>query len=239
VTRGLSFARAIAFVLASAFACTPAFAADDALLVRGDLLTFARGILVFAAGEALHVRAGVALPPHATLGSGIVARVDRTTHDVIAIDVASHVARTNDIDAADLPAAYLVGTSAAPRVTVAVGAAAPRLGSSGPTAASDKASGVTLVLAVPANTPQGDDVYVATDRSNFSPSEIRMTRLGQRKFTVTLDLPAEARVRYEFTRGTYATIERDRSGGIVEPHVFVRGDARTIEATVARWADLD
>ena len=94
-------------------------------------------------------------------------------------------------------------------------------------------------MQVPDSTPLGDDVYLATDRSNFSAAEIRMLRVDSRHFSVSLRLPAGTQLQYEFTRGSFTSIERDRLGGIVDPRAIdVKGDA-TLHDSVARWADVN
>ncbi len=202
-----------------------------ALFVRGHVLAIGRGFVVFDSGAALRLRNGTPVPAGITLGSAIEITLDPTSREIIAILREPKTMHAYAIDIKDVPADDLVGTSAEPRASL------PGLGASA--AAALGIATVTLTVTVPANTPPTDDVYVATDRSNFSPSEIRMQRVGARRFVTTLGVSGDARLRYEFTRGTYATVERDRSGGIVEPHVLDFGAGKTIETSVTRWADLD
>jgi hypothetical protein len=75
-------------------------------------------------------------------------------------------------------------------------------------------------LRAPDSTPLGDDVYLATDRSAFSAAEVRMLRVDSQRFSVSLRLPVGTQLRYEFTRGSFTSIERDRLGGIVEPRTI-------------------
>lgn len=186
--------------------------------------------MVLSSGQALRLGAGVVVPQGTALGSELRISLDRTTHEVVAIQPDAPGDR-NPAIGATVDQAYVAGTSAAaPSGVVEGGAEAPP--PSGPIA-------VTLSVTVPANTPPTDDVYVATDRSNFNPAEIRMQRVSSRVFAVSLSVPPDTRVRYEFTRGTYATVERDRSGGIVDPHALLVTSSRTIDDIVVRWADLD
>lgn len=210
-----------------------ASARADALYVRGQYLAFAHGYLAFTSGRALHVRAGTNVPPGTTLGSALRVTVDRTTHDAVAIERDPKASREDEIDIADVPAEFLAGTSAAARDDLV------RAGGVARQALALAPAAVTISVTVPTDTPPTDDIYIATDRSNFNPAEIRMQRVTSRRFTVSLSLPPDARVRYEFTRGSYATVERDRSGGIVEPHALPRALGRPIDDLVVRWADLD
>jgi len=201
------------------------------LLVRGQALAIGSGYVVFTSGEALRLRAGVPVPRGTTLGSVVRVVLDRPSGEVVAIELGPGVPREGEVEVTRVPAAYVAGnsTSARGRALDTPTAAAP----------SSAAVAITLGVTVPANTPPTDDVYVSTDRSNFSPSEIRMQRVSARRFTVSLSLPGTTKLRFEFTRGTYATVERDRSGGIVEPHALQVAAGRWVEHTVVRWADLD
>jgi hypothetical protein len=216
-----------------------------ALVVRGNLLAVANGYVVFTTGTAVRLRAGVAAPPRATLGSTIFVTVDRTSGEATAIDAdapGGANASPAPIDVADLPRELVAlsarslppsppsGRATFGETSVGVGAEAPS--ARGPVT-------VTIEVTVPANTPPGDDVYVATDRSNFSPAEIRMERIDARRFRVALGVVAPARLRYEFTRGTYATVERDASGDAARPRELEAAPGARSEDVVARWADLN
>jgi len=97
---------------------------------------------------------------------------------------------------------------------------------------------ITIVVHVPGNTPATDDVYLSTDRSSYNPSEVPMQRVDGTTFSVAVTVASGTTLKYEFTRGTYATVERDRTGGIVTPRPLNVDTAVKTEDTVARWADL-
>ena len=202
------------------------------LSIRGQALAIGHGYVIFTSGTTVRMREGTLVPRGTTLGSSIRARLDRATGEVVAIELDPKDTLADDIDAARVPAPYAVSG------LTTLGASATSMAE---TTAPVRAEPVVVNLAVtvPANTPPNDDVYVATDRSNFSPSEIRMQHTSARRFTVSLSLPRDSKLRYQFTRGSFATVERNRSGGIVEPHVLAVGSEATVETIVERFADLN
>ncbi|MGH7757389.1 MAG: hypothetical protein ACREM8_14050, partial [Vulcanimicrobiaceae bacterium] len=97
----------------------------------------------------------------------------------------------------------------------------------------------TIVVDVPLNTPTGDDIYLSTDRSNYSPAEIRMNRIDARRWTIALKVPAGTELHYQFTRGSLASVERDRNGSLLTPRLLETRASVTVDDHVARWADLN
>ena len=137
--------------------------------------------------------------------------------------------RVGEIDAAHIPRQYVV---------VSPKSAPLPASSSQAGGATSGAPTVTIVVHIPGNTPATDPVYLSTDRSSYNPSEIPMQRVDATTFSATVSLPAGTVLKYEFTRGTYTTVERDRTGGIVTPRVIdATANAKT-DDTVVRWADL-
>ena len=187
--------------------------------IRGQVLAIGHGYVIFTSGTTVRMRDGTLVPRGTTLGSSIRARLDRATGDVVSIEL-DPKDTGDDLDATRVQAGGATAAEAASPVRAA-------------------AVVVTIGVTVPANTPPTDDVYVATDRSNFSPSEIRMQRTSSRRFTVSISLPPDSKLRYQFTRGSYATVERDRSGGIAEPHALAVTSSVTVENVVERFADLN
>lgn len=139
-----------------------------------------------------------------------------------------------EIAIAEVPRRFVV---AAPKSARVLAAARERpLGESAATAGLPAPATIVLEVTVPANTPPNDDVYVSTERSTYGAAEVRMQRIDARRFTATVAFDTAGHVRYRYTRGSYATVERDRRGGIVEPRVAERGASKR-DDTVTRWAD--
>lgn len=109
-----------------------------------------------------------------------------------------------------------------------------------PTATEDQREIVTVVVevAAPPRTPPNDDLYLSTERSGWSPSEIRMDRVDARHFRLALRLRRGARLAFRVTRGNAATIERDATRALPPAHVVVAEPGARIAVDVAAWADV-
>ncbi len=97
----------------------------------------------------------------------------------------------------------------------------------------------TIDVIVPPRTPPSDDIYVSTDRSGWSPSEIRMDRVDARHFRLGLRLHRGARLLFRITRGSYGTIERDAAMALPAAHVLHAEPGADVTVVVANWADID
>jgi hypothetical protein len=98
---------------------------------------------------------------------------------------------------------------------------------------------VEILVTVPPRTPPGDDIYVSSERSNWSPSEIRMDRVDARHFRLTLQVHRGARVAFRVTRGSYGTLERNAGRALPPAHVAAGEPNGRVEVDVAAWADID
>ena len=225
-------ARAALVVVIAVCACMARAAADGGspapLIVRGQVLAVGGGFLAFTTGDA--VRLGdVKVPPGIGLGRTVRVTIDRQTHTVTAIDLDLSRPVPGEIDASELPRDDV---SVDPR-----SAQTPAAGHEVVAGASTGLVTVTIDVHVPDVTPPSDDVYIATDRTNYSAAELRMNRVDALDWTVTLPLPAGSALRYEFTRGSQASIERMRDGTLVTPRELTAATGAVANDTVARWAD--
>ncbi len=199
------------------------------LYVRGSVLAVSQGYLFFTAGNAVRLAPSVVPPQGPVLGRAVRVTLDQATRMAKLVELSPRGGTADEIDASQLPSQYAALVPGAAATSSGAGTG-PKLGS-GPVT-------VTFNVFVPGNTPPNDDIFIATDRSNFSPSEIRMQRSDPQHWTASLTVPSGTEVHYEYTRGTYATVERDRFGGIIVPRGLPRSDG-TINDSVARWADLN
>ena len=212
---------------------TLTLAPDDAVpnaYVHGQVLTIGKGYLVFTTGAALRLRAGTVIPKGTTIGSLVRATIDQLTRDVKAVELEPRITLAGEVEAAGLGKEFIVRTSSGAETVSAAGASEPL---------SNQVVNITLTVTVPANTPTGQDIYISTDRSSFSPSELRLQEIDARHYTTGLSLPLGSRLRYQYTRGYNSTVERERNGDVVKPHEFVVAPNEKVEDTVARWADLN
>ncbi|HEX3550748.1 MAG TPA: hypothetical protein VHT53_10250 [Candidatus Elarobacter sp.] len=97
----------------------------------------------------------------------------------------------------------------------------------------------TIDVFVPPRTPPGDDVYISTERSGWSPSEVRMNRIDARHFQLALKLRRGARLAFRVTRGSFGTIERDAARALPPAHVALGEPDAHVRVDVAAWADID
>ncbi len=98
---------------------------------------------------------------------------------------------------------------------------------------------VTITVEVPSQTPQTDDVYLSTDRSSYTPNERRMTRIDERRWTIAIEGAAGTTTHYQYTRGTFGTLERDRANTVRPARTIVFGTTpAAMRETVERWADI-
>jgi hypothetical protein len=98
---------------------------------------------------------------------------------------------------------------------------------------------IQILVTVPPRTPPTDDIYVSTERSNWSPSEVRMDRVDARHFRLTVQLHRGAQLAFRITRGSAATMERDAARALPKAHVAVGEPNARVEVDVPAWADID
>ena len=206
----------------------PVAPAPATLSVIGQVLVTSGGYLVFTTGDAVKVDPALTLPA-VRLGQFVRVLIDRSSRAITSIEIEPHSLAGGDIEAAQLPREFANASPKSRRVVSAEGAAVGQL---------VHPVTVTINVRVPDNTPSGDDVYLATDRTNFGPAEIRMIRVDARNWTASLQVPSGTQLHYEFTRGNFATIERDKRGGIVNPRPLSAADNLQTHDTVDRWSDI-
>ncbi len=97
----------------------------------------------------------------------------------------------------------------------------------------------TIDVIVPPRTPPGDDIYLSTERTSWSPSEVRMDRVDARHFRLALRLHRGARLAFRVTRGSYGNTERDASRALPPAHIAAGEPDAHVTVVVAAWADID
>ncbi len=186
------------------------------------MLSLTSGYLIFTNG--VSIRIGTAtLPKGATLGRTLRVTLDPASHAARSIELAATAIAPDEVDAAKLPPEYLGGTA-----TLVV----PR-----PDQGKVERVNIVVEVLVPPTTPVTDDIYFTTERTSFSPAEMKMTRIDNLHWSVQLSIERGTIVRYRFTRGSNATAERDAAGTIAEPHQLSAEPSLHTHDTVARWAD--
>jgi hypothetical protein len=226
---------ALAFVLAAAFSPPTAPSALPTpqtippiapSTVHGRLLIITPAYLVFTTGDAVRIGSVARIAPMLHLGQSIRVRFDPASHYVRSVEPAFGAAPQNEIDAAQLPRAYVTASRASSRSSA-----------NAATSAQSKTVSVGFIVHVPDDTPISDDVYLTTERSNFSPAELKMNRIDVRRWSASLPLVEGTTLHYQYTRGNYSTVERDSGGGVITPHALEVHEGVRTDDTVARWAD--
>lgn len=96
------------------------------------------------------------------------------------------------------------------------------------------------VVAVPANTPQGANIYIAGTFNNWNPSDPTkiLTSLGGGQYQIVLNPPVGT-VEFKFTRGGWPTVEGDANGNQLPNRTTTyNGQPKTVELTILSWEDL-
>ncbi len=97
----------------------------------------------------------------------------------------------------------------------------------------------TIDVTVPSRTPPGDDIYISTERSGWSPSEVRMDRVDARHFRLVLRVHRGTRLAFRVTRGSFGTIERNAARALPPAHVAAGEPDAHVSVVVAAWGDID
>lgn len=105
---------------------------------------------------------------------------------------------------------------------------------------------VRFVVEVPPNTPLSDAVYLSTDVSGWNPQAIRMERIDALHYSVTMPLRTGSVFAYKYTRGSWQSEERSKTGIAEPPRHFFLGsspfgepDTAVRNDTVGNWADYN
>lgn len=96
------------------------------------------------------------------------------------------------------------------------------------------------VTSIPANTPAGASIYVAGTFNNWDPGDQNMilNSLGGGQYQIVLN-PAAGQVKFKFSRGSWATVEGNATGGYLADRVLnYSGQPTTVNLTILSWEDL-
>ena len=98
---------------------------------------------------------------------------------------------------------------------------------------------VTMLVKIPKNTPQNDNIFIAGNFNNWNPGNIihQLTKINDSIFSITF--PSQSgTIQYKFTRGDWAKVEVTASGGSVANRTFTFGNGQTLNLSVGNWEDL-
>jgi predicted alpha/beta superfamily hydrolase len=109
-----------------------------------------------------------------------------------------------------------------------------------PVAALGRDAMVTFKVRVPDYTPPDESVYISGNIPSlgpWDPGKVKLGRIGEGEYAITLILPAGLEFKYKFTRGSWETVEKGRwFEEIQDREHSVLGD-ETVVARVLNWRD--
>ena len=96
------------------------------------------------------------------------------------------------------------------------------------------------VSAIPSNTPQGDNIYIAGTFNNWNPNNSAyILQYNSSSNTYTISVPCSGTIQYKFTRGTsWATVEGDAQGATRPDRSFNCASGATVTNQILSWEDL-
>lgn len=99
---------------------------------------------------------------------------------------------------------------------------------------------VTLRVTVPSATPESDTVFIAGDFQGWNPGSAAhaLSRQPDGHWSITLDLVPGTTIRFKFTRGSWARVEKGAAGEEIADRVLTPQAGQSYDFAVARWADL-
>lgn len=95
------------------------------------------------------------------------------------------------------------------------------------------------ITSIPANTPVGDDIYIAGSFNNWSPSDTNyiLTNNGDGSYQIIFS-PTAANLEFKFTRGDWTSVESSAQGGEISNRAYnYTGGTNSINLTIAGWKD--
>ncbi len=96
------------------------------------------------------------------------------------------------------------------------------------------------VTAIPSSTPANSPIHIAGSFQGWDPADPNsiLADIGGGQYQITINPPIGI-VKYKFTRGSWATVEGNSSGGFLPDREFnYTGGAVTTEVAIAGWEDV-
>ncbi|MFZ4797285.1 MAG: alpha/beta hydrolase-fold protein [Bacteroidia bacterium] len=93
------------------------------------------------------------------------------------------------------------------------------------------------ITSVSSNTPSNEDIYIAGNFNNWNPnnSSYKLTKSGN---NYSIILPAgTGEAAYKFTRGSWATVEGDAAGNVIQNRTFSYSTNAIINVSILGWED--
>ncbi len=201
----------------------------------GQILDYRGGFVFFTTGDGFRMARGAKIDDAA--GTKATTLVPRTrTYARASFDTGDGSVVQLDLSAQKLPneAAY----DAIKKFAVALSTPKPNPDLGSRPGFDGKPVLVTFKVRVPTRTPFADDVYLATSASNWSATEIKMSRLDALNYGVSREFPSGTVFEYRYTRGSWNAAERGQDG-LEDTHKLTvgNGDTQNRSDVVYNWGD--
>jgi hypothetical protein len=210
--------------------------------VTGEILAYQGGYLFFTTGDGFRVAPSVTFRD-AKSGAATQLRPAPELWAHARFDASGEVV---EIDLSRAPLAPVGDFSAVRPFAVAISSPVPNPDLEHPTTAagltqtySGKPVVVVFEVQVPPATPLDASVYMTTDVSGWNPQAIPMHRIDAMHFEVVERLRSGTVLHFLYTRGSFASEERNEAGLEEKPRTAVVADVdgQVYSSIVYRWAD--
>lgn len=220
---------------------TPSPARGPIVRFAGQLLDAQAGFVFFTTGDAFRIASGARVVDYKTGGPTTLLPHPRL-YASASFDTASGEIVELALSRSKIPAEVSYGAIKKFAVALSAPVANPDLApknGQAPVIGTGKLVLVTFTVRVPPTTPLNDQIYIATDISNWNPVAIQMDRKDALSYIVTQQMRTGTKVRYRYTRGSWTSAERGATGLEVPPHQFTVGiqDVIRRDDVVYQWAD--
>ncbi len=98
-----------------------------------------------------------------------------------------------------------------------------------------------VVQSLPAYTPAEDSLFMAGSFNGWDPGspEYVLHKNGEGKWSITLaSQQAGTVIKFKFTRGSWATVEKGPSGEEISDRSYTFGGSQLVDVTIHNWADF-
>lgn len=99
------------------------------------------------------------------------------------------------------------------------------------------ASVTIIVTSVPANTPPGDNIYIAGNFNGWNPGDPDFILTANALSQLQIVVEGTGTLEFKFTRGSWETVEGGENGGYLPNRSFTFGSSDTLELSILSWED--
>lgn len=97
---------------------------------------------------------------------------------------------------------------------------------------------VTMIItSVPANTPDGDQIYIAGNFNNWNPGNPDFILHPNNNGQAQIVIEGTGAIEFKFTRGSWQSVEGSATGGFLPNRKFTFGSTDTLYLAIQSWED--